>query len=53
MKLSEAIKILSGHVLRVLDAPAAIAVAMRLFDLRVHIQDCGNAGVTDGVRANL
>ena len=53
VQLREAVEIFGGHVLRVLDAPAAVTCAVRFVDFGIDIEDGGDPGVTDGVRAQL
>ena len=53
VQLGEAVEILGGHVLRVLDAEAAVAVAVGFLDFGVQVEDDRDALVADGVGANL
>ena len=53
VQLGKAIKILGRHVLRMLDAESAVALAVGLHDFAVEVKDDRNALIADGVRANL
>ncbi len=53
MQLSEAVEVLGRHVLRVLNAPAAITPAMCLFDVAVNVEDRGDSSVSDSMGEDL
>ena len=53
MQTAEALKIFGGHVLCVLDAPAAIAVAVCFFDVLKNIEHGRNRLIADRVNTKL